>query len=337
MFAAAPRVFRSFTRALVHGTPWSAPQCLHAQAAAAAIRHNSHSSTIWKTRQQKDPYRKKADVKDLRSRAAFKLYEIHDKYRIFRRGQTVVDLGYAPGSWSQVAAEQVAPRGRVLGVDLIPALPPKGVSTLQGDFLSPSIQASIKEWLADSDRGRPLVHTSPVAEQSYLERERREAEEYENVHGRRYLEENDQPGSKMVDIVLSDMWEPWPLTDGLWKRSLTAPYNRLMNTSGIRFKDHAGSMDLCNAALHFALDVLKPDGHFVCKFYAGQEDKVLEQKLKKCFAKVHREKPNSSRPESREAYFVALRLKRGACREWLKEWEPEQEKFGPSEEDEEDY
>lgn len=56
--------------------------------------------------------------------------------------------------------------------------------------------------------------------------------------------------------------------------------------------------DLCDAALHFASETLKTGGHFVCKFYQGSEDKVLEQRLKEMFSKVHREKPESSRTVS---------------------------------------
>ena len=86
---------------------------------------------------------------------------------------------------------------------------------------------------------------------------------------------------------------------------------RLMNTSGVAFRDHAVSMvrwlspaskdnfltlqDLCNAALDFADQHLKPGGSFICKFYQGSEDRVLEQRLKTLFARVQREKPESSR------------------------------------------
>jgi len=112
-----------------------------------------------------------------------------------------------------------------------------------------------------------------------------------------------------VDVVLSDMSEPWIQTTGFSKNSLSNPYHRMMNTSGMAFRDHAGSMDLCMAALKFASDTLLPGGHFVCKFYQGGEDKAFENKLKKLFAKVNREKPDSSRKESKEAYFVALKRK----------------------------
>lgn len=83
-----------------------------------------------------------------------------------------------------------------------------------------------------------------------------------------------------------------------------------MNTSGLSFKDHIGSMDLCRTALKFGFDTLKENGHFVCKFYQGVEDKKFEKQLNELFQKVHRLKPESSRSESKEAYFVGLRRKR---------------------------
>ncbi len=69
----------------------------------------------------------------------------------------------------------------------------------------------------------------------------------------------------------------------------------------------APRQDLCRAALHFAYDTLKVGGHFVCKFYQGQEEKALERSLKQLFHKVHREKPESSRSASKEAYFVGIK------------------------------
>ena len=68
----------------------------------------------------------------------------------------------------------------------------------------------------------------------------------------------------------------------------------------------SNKQDLCRAALSFASDTLKPGGHFVCKFYQGAEDKALELLLKKMFARVHREKPESSRSVSPFCLFVCL-------------------------------
>lgn len=294
---------------------------------------SSASSKRWQTRQVKDKYAVNAKVQGLKSRAAFKLLEINERYKIFRGGQTVVDLGYAPGSWSQVAVDRTFPNGRVLGIDIIPAQPPKGVSTIQGNFLSPAIQEEVKRFLRESDRGRIKQEPSFIAEEgedqmteedleqssrSYLELEKRaDVETSSHAVSAAQKTRGGRSGtgkvdSGMVDVVLSDMSEPWEQTEGFWKRSLSDPYYRMMNTSGVSFRDHAGSMDLCDAALRFTFDTLRTGGHFVCKFYQGSEDKALELRLKTLFSRVHREKPESSRSESKEAYFVALRRRAGS-------------------------
>ncbi|PMD25221.1 23S ribosomal RNA methyltransferase [Hyaloscypha hepaticicola] len=282
---------------------------------------SSSSSTRWKSRQGRDSFAREAKVQGLKSRAAFKLLEIDAKYRLFKKGQTVVDLGYAPGSWSQVAVERTKPNGRILGIDIIPAQPPKGVSTIQGNFLSTGVRDEVKRFLSDPDRGRPrqqlfFTHedtgkTEVHIEEdlSYIDLERHADDPPEGgITSKKRSKKAEDDGGKMVDIILSDMSEPWEQTTGFWKRTLSNPY-RMMNTSGIPFKDHAGSMDLCAAALHFAHDTLRIGGHFVCKFYQGVEDKDFEKELRKMFRTVHREKPESSRSESKEAYFVALRRK----------------------------
>ncbi|KAJ5721144.1 uncharacterized protein N7483_009078 [Penicillium malachiteum] len=257
------------------------------------------SSKRWQARQLKDQFTREAAVQGLKSRAAFKLLQIDEKYRIFKRGQTVVDLGYAPGSWSQVAVNRTQPDGRVLGVDIIPAQPPKGVSTIQGNFLAPEIQAYIQDFLRNPNRGRlrEASHDSGVS--SLEPGVGLDQALAQNKIAEEVSEEEKRTLERTVDVVLSDMSEPWLQTSGFWKRSLSNPYNRMMNTSGNNFRDHAGSMDLCNAALQFSSDVLKIGGHFVCKFYQGAEDKELEKSLKDLFQKVHRLKPESSRSVSR--------------------------------------
>ncbi|CAD6505317.1 BgTH12-00809 [Blumeria graminis f. sp. triticale] len=281
--------------------------------ARKACLRNSSSSSQWKNRQSKDPFAKEARVRQLKSRAAFKLLELDSKYTLFKRGQTVVDLGYAPGSWSQVAKERTKPNGRVLGIDILPASPPSGVSTIQGDFLTPGVQAEVKKFLSEIDLGRCRPPAFPSSsepdlsllgeEQSYLGRDREE-ESQELCNQPALLSQSES--YKVVDVVLSDMSEPWEIIQSHWNRTLSDPYRRLMNTSGIKFKDHAGSMDLCNAALNFAQETLKVGGHFVCKFYQGSEDHLLETKLRKLFRNVYRQKPDSSRNGSREAYLVSL-------------------------------
>ncbi|KAH7630311.1 ribosomal RNA methyltransferase FtsJ domain-containing protein [Sordaria sp. MPI-SDFR-AT-0083] len=473
-----------------------ASQFLTTNPTTLQTRPSSSSTSRWKTRQFSDRYAREARTAGLKSRAAFKLLEINKKYRLFRpsSGQIVVDLGFAPGSWSQVALDLTKPDGKVVGIDIIPAQPPRGVSAIQGNFLSEGVRGLVKGWLREEEgrkvgeqlREMARREQQRLEEKERLERERLEAEEREarerEAEERRVREEeeerrewgldqteteteevvnqgegklnqkndydeemveemdrmeitdrwqeellyrqrheepntwevealrrqrerqeqrdaekqvvvDDRPsyielermavleaqvmqqhqseevmeqkqereqgqedsGNKaatttdadadaerksdseegfeeleeheeqqpqrpkkkkqneqmrLVDVVLSDMSEPWPQTSSFSIKTLSNPYNRMMNTSGISFKDHAGSMDLCYAALSFANDTLKPGGHFVCKFYQGSEDKKLEDMLRKLFGKVFRDKPDSSRSESKEAYFVALNRRR---------------------------
>lgn len=92
------------------------------------------SNKQWLRRHVTDVYVRKAREQGYRSRAAFKLLEIDSKEKLFRPGATVVDLGAAPGGWSQVAARAVGPRGRVIAVDILELAPISGVRFVQGDF-----------------------------------------------------------------------------------------------------------------------------------------------------------------------------------------------------------
>ncbi len=94
------------------------------------------SSHRWRERQSRDPYVERAVAEGYRSRAAYKLLEIDQREKLLRRGITVVDLGSAPGGWSQVAARRVGPSGRVLAIDRLPMDPIDGVEFFEGDFLS---------------------------------------------------------------------------------------------------------------------------------------------------------------------------------------------------------
>lgn len=97
----------------------------------------SHSSHQWLSRQLNDPYVRKAHAEGYRSRAAFKLIEIDDKHKILKRGARVVDLGAAPGGWSQVAAERSGSakgQGKVVAIDLLDIEPIPGVEFAQMDF-----------------------------------------------------------------------------------------------------------------------------------------------------------------------------------------------------------
>jgi 23S rRNA (uridine2552-2'-O)-methyltransferase len=105
------------------------------------------SSRAWLERQINDPYVARAKREGLRSRAAFKLAEIDDKYRLFKPGARVVDLGAAPGGWSEIAARRVGPGGRVIALDILDMKPMAGVEFLRLDFLDNSAPARLKEML----------------------------------------------------------------------------------------------------------------------------------------------------------------------------------------------
>jgi 23S rRNA (uridine2552-2'-O)-methyltransferase len=104
------------------------------------------SSKLWLERQLNDPYVAQAKREGLRSRAAFKLIEIDDKYHFLKHGVTVVDLGAAPGGWSQVAAKRVGAasgKGRVIAIDLLEMPEIAGVSFAQLDFQSDDAPAKL--------------------------------------------------------------------------------------------------------------------------------------------------------------------------------------------------
>jgi len=211
-----------------------------------------------------------------------------------------VDLGYAPGSWSQVAVNRTAPSGRVVGIDIIPAQPPRGASSIQGNFLSVEVQEEVRSYVRDYWKGRArrrgvlarrVVDGEEDEEQGQEhdnEDEEEEGVSEDEVEGlsRGIVElgrgssasslpsastaqsgtslaedwdvavekadaepekplsqaERDDRDGRVVDVVLSDMSAPWEQITGTWIKSVNNPYRRMMNTSGMPFRDHAGSM-----------------------------------------------------------------------------------------------
>jgi 23S rRNA (uridine2552-2'-O)-methyltransferase len=196
------------------------------------------SSKRWMQRHVNDEYVQRAQREGYRSRAAYKLLELQERDRLIQPGDTVVDLGAAPGGWSQVAAKLVGRNGQVFAMDLLDMEPVPGVDFLQGDFRD---QAVLGELMRRLD-GRP------------------------------------------VDLVISDM----------------AP-----NVSGNAAVDLPRAMYLCELALDFARQVLKPGGGLVMKVFQGEGFDELFRDAKTSFKRVLTRKPKSSRPKSREVYLVA--------------------------------
>jgi 23S rRNA (uridine2552-2'-O)-methyltransferase len=202
----------------------------------------SKSSKEWLQRHLGDAYVKRAQREGYRSRAAYKLLEIQHKDELISAGEVVVDLGAAPGGWSQVTRELVGPRGAVYALDILPLEPIEGVTLIAGDF----------------------------REQHTLDR----LSELLNGRG--------------VDLVISDM----------------AP-----NLSGMATVDQPRSMHLCELALDFAVNHLKPGGDFLTKIFQGEGFDDYLRRLRSCFRRVMTRKPHSSRSQSSEVYLMGRDFK----------------------------
>jgi 23S rRNA (uridine2552-2'-O)-methyltransferase len=103
----------------------------------------SSSSARWRSRQEADPYVRRAAAEGWRSRAVFKLQEMDERDRLLRPGLQVVDLGAAPGGWSQYAASRIGPSGRIVAADLLPMDAIPGVTCIRGDFADETILQEI--------------------------------------------------------------------------------------------------------------------------------------------------------------------------------------------------
>ena len=123
--------------------PPAAPRTLGVRVRSAAGR--STASQRWLAPQLNDPYVAAARAQGLRSRAAFKLMELDDRFHLIPKGASVLDLGAAPGGWSQVAVQRGA--GRVVGVDLLPIDPLQGATFLQADMTDPAVPPRLAELL----------------------------------------------------------------------------------------------------------------------------------------------------------------------------------------------
>ena len=113
-------------------------------------RGRKTSSQRWLQRQLNDPYVLQAKKDGYRSRAVYKLQEIDDKLRLIRAGCNVVDLGAAPGSWTQLAVERAGQKGHVIGLDLQPMESIAGATLMQGDFMDDGIYEQLLERVGDA-------------------------------------------------------------------------------------------------------------------------------------------------------------------------------------------
>jgi 23S rRNA (uridine2552-2'-O)-methyltransferase len=124
------------------------------------IMPRTKSSSEWLRRHVNDPFVKQAQLDGYRSRSAYKLIELNEKDRLIKPGMRIMDLGSAPGGWSQVAGKLVGKKGRVLATDILPMDPVPNVDFIQGDFTDEVIVEKLLAWL---DGGRFDLIISDIA------------------------------------------------------------------------------------------------------------------------------------------------------------------------------
>lgn len=126
----------------------------HKSVKLKTAKGRKNSSQRWLTRHINDPYVQQANLMGYRSRASFKLIQIQEKFKLFKRGQTIIDLGAAPGGWTQVMIQWIQKNSDhtcVFGLDLLPIHPLAGACFLEGDFLDPTHQEKLRHYFHTVD------------------------------------------------------------------------------------------------------------------------------------------------------------------------------------------
>lgn len=227
----------------------------------------------WLNDHVNDPYVKQAKVDGFRARAAYKLKEIDETFKLIKPGHVVVDLGSTPGAWSQYVRRRLSPTGAAVGalngtiiaLDILPMEPIEGVEFILGDFTE---QATLDALLSKVEL-LVLQNKGPEAN---------------------LAPKDSAPSAKprVVDVVVSDI----------------AP-----NLSGIADTDAARIELLIELAVDFAQNQLKPEGALVVKLFHGGAYEPLVKLFRQTFKVVKSLKPKSSRDKSSETFLVGMGLK----------------------------
>ena len=128
---------------------------------AARTMTRSKSSTRWLQEHFSDPFVKRAQAEGWRSRAVFKLAELIDRDRLLKPGMVVVDLGAAPGGWSQMVRERLGDKGRVIALDILPMQGIGGVDVILGDFREPDVLKTLEDHLDGAEVDLVLSDMAP--------------------------------------------------------------------------------------------------------------------------------------------------------------------------------
>jgi 23S rRNA U2552 (ribose-2'-O)-methylase RlmE/FtsJ len=294
------------------------------------------ASKRWLTRQLNDPYVARARREGLRSRAAFKLAEIDERFHLLKPGAKVADLGAAPGGWSQIAAQRVGATDAIV-VDGTPAsrdaeptgggepVEAKAKPGARSDRIERSSAHSLsltRQESGNPDRehahrgghiGSPLalgVREGGRADDGsrfdlIIARSRQRAAAHGKVVAIDLLDMAPIPGVEFLRIDFLD-----PAAPGVLRALLGGPADLVLsdmaaNATGHRKTDHLKIMALAEAAATFARETLKPGGAFLCKVLQGGTEGQLLAGLKRDFAAVKHVKPAASRADSAELYVLA--------------------------------
>jgi 23S rRNA (uridine2552-2'-O)-methyltransferase len=246
----------------------------------------------WLNDHVNDPYVKQAKIDGFRARAAYKLKEIDETFKLIKPGHVVVDLGSTPGAWSQYVRRRLSPTGAAVGalngsiiaLDILPMEPIEGVEFILGDFTA---QATLDELLLKVEQT--------------IQHPRRKSAEFSSKNtvgdmaqpaaaSAPTLAQGAEPAAKprLVDVVVSDI----------------AP-----NLSGIASADAARIIELIELAVDFAQNQLKPEGALVVKLFHGAAYDPLVKLFRATFKVVKPLKPKSSRDKSSETFLVGMGLK----------------------------
>lgn len=227
----------------------------------------SSSSKEWLIRQQRDFFAKSAKIQNYRSRSAYKLIQINERDKLIKPAQIIVDLGAAPGGWSQVVSGIIGDKGQVFAIDLLPITGINLVQILKGDFLSAEMQAQLEQKIIlYFSRNNNRYKNQEVKLDGVL------SDMSPNISGIR-----DSDNAKALE-----MWIAALIFCNKW---LKKSVNNIVENKNVR--------QSCRG------------GYFVCKLFQSKEADEFTGLCKKHFQDVSIRKPQASRSESRECFLVA--------------------------------
>jgi 23S rRNA (uridine2552-2'-O)-methyltransferase len=219
----------------------------------------------------KDYYYRKAKEEKYPARSVYKLIEIDRKYHILRKGQTILDVGCAPGSWSMYMLKKVG-NGRVIGIDIDSKV---HIRDPRFHFINDDILRINKTALAGELKGE--IQSKELLKEQIQEPSNKVSEEKTRT----------QP---LFDLIVSD----------------AAP-----KTTGDKFSDSQQSLIIVKRVFEIATNLLKPGASVVAKVFQGEDVSEFIRGLKPHFREVHLFKPKSSRSESKELFIIALQRRNG--------------------------